>query len=280
MIEKSRRFSRSGIAALVLAASALAGCKPKPADVRLKQTKVTIYGLKKVEVLQADVVDRKGQPIPGAQVTWTSSNPKAATIESNGVLKAVGPGRTKVAASFPPLSAVVSVEVVDAAVVNINPGRTTLAGPAGSKTTFVAVVKDSKGAPVDLKPKWSAGNPKIATIGPDGVATSVSQGRTTISASLGDVTGVSDLTVVFREVASFDVTPTTVILRVGESQRLNTSSRDAAGAPIEDVAVDWSSSDPHVATCAGGTINALSRGSTTVRASCAGKTIEITVLVN
>jgi len=282
MIEKSRRFSRSGVAAFaLLAVTLLSGCKPKPADIRLKQTKVVIYGLKRVEVLQAEVVDRKGQVVPGAQVAWTSSNPKAATVEASGVLKAVGSGKTKVTATCEPLSAIVNVEVFDVASINVSPDRTTLAGPAGSKTTFIAEAKDSKGAVVAVKPKWASGNPKVATVGPDGVATSVSQGRTTINASLSEsIIGVSDLTVIFREVASFDVTPTTVILRVGESQRLNTTSRDAAGAAIEDVAVDWASGDPRVATCTGGTINALSKGSTTIRALCAGKSIDITVLVN
>ena len=81
-----------GVALLLAAALALA-CGQKPAEIRLKSPKLKVYGLGRVVSVGGDVVDKKGEIVPGKTVTWESSNPKVATVNAQtGSVKTVGRG--------------------------------------------------------------------------------------------------------------------------------------------------------------------------------------------
>ncbi len=267
---------------LLLAALLASACAPKPASIRISETKMKVYGLGRVVPIQGDVVDGKGQVVAGRTVEWSSSNPKVATIDkATGSLKTVAPGKTVVTARIekPPLEATVPVEVFDVALVNVIPPRTTLAGPAGSRFPLAFEVKDSKGAKLGLPAKWESSAPKVATVDGSGVVTSAGEGSTTITAKVGDVPGASEVVVVFRTIDSLVASPLTIPLKVGELSRVTLVARDPEGAAIPDVAATWTTSDPKVATCSGGMVLGVAPGSATVRASCGDKFAEVSVIV-
>ncbi len=270
----ARRF------ATVLLPLLLGGCGQKPAEVRLSPLKGTIYGLGRPLYLKADVVDKKGEPVAGRQATYSSGNAKVATVDPNGVVKAVGPGKVTISAEHEGLKATCAIEVVDVSSIKIEPPRTTLAGPKGSSTVFTVTLKNQKGDVVDLKPKWESSDPKVATVDAAGRVTSVAEGRTTVNALLGDVSGSADLRVVFREIASFEASPLTLIVRVGETQTVSIVAKDPSGAPIENAAALWTTSDPKVASCSNGVVTGLTPGTSTIRAVCGPKSAEVSVIVN
>ena len=141
-------------AALVAAGVLAAACSPKPVEIRLKPTRQSVYGLGRIASFSADVVDKKGEVLPGHAIAWESSNPKVATIDAQtGAVKTVAPGKATITARLdkPALEAKATLEVLDVAVVNVYPGKTTLAGPAGSAFPLTLSVKDSKGEASDLK---------------------------------------------------------------------------------------------------------------------------------
>jgi uncharacterized protein YjdB len=240
---------------------------------------MTIYGLKHGAVAKAEVIDGKGAPIPGAVVQWDSSKPKVATVDGNGIVKAVAPGRTIVQAKHGEMQETITVEVVDVASVDITPVRTTLTGGKGATTTFTAEAKDAAGNAVEVKPVWSSTNPAVATIDANGLVTAVSEGRAGIAASLGEVSAPADLTVLFRELASFEVTPPTILIKVGDTQKLNVVAKDSADRLIDEVAVFWSSDQPKAAVVVNGTLKALSAGNAKVRATCGPRAAEVSVIV-
>ena len=278
-MNRVRRALRALLPALVGAAFAASGCSPKPTSIKLSSPKITIHGLKRGAVVRGDVLDKKGAPIPGAIVQWESSKPTVATVDGNGVVKSVSAGQAMLTAKFQELTASVRAEVVDVAAITITPARATLTGGKGARTAFLAEVKDSTGAAVHLHPAWSSTTPTIATIDSNGMATAVAEGRAGIIASLGEVSAPADLTVTFRDIASFEVMPPTILLKASDSQKLNIVAKDAAGRVIEDVAVVWTSSDPKTAVAAAGVVRGLSPGSTTIRATCGPRTVDISVVV-
>ena len=226
-----------GAAAALVAALAL-GCGSKPAEIRLTPAKLTFYGAGHTQTIKYDVVDKKGRSLPGIAVAWTSDKPKVASVDANGLVRSLAPGRAMLTVTAQAVSGSASVEVIDVASLVVSPSRMTLVGPPGTKMGLLAEVKDSKGNLVNQRPKWISGDAKIAAVDANGVVTSVAEGRTTIIASLGnDQSSASDVRVLHREIATFEISPLTLILKVGETQRINATVKDATGLAVEDAAL-------------------------------------------
>lgn len=273
-------IARRSLAAAIVAA-ALSGCGSKPAEIRVTPAKLTFYGPNHSQTFKYDVLDKKGRIIPGITVAWASDKPKTANVDGNGLVRSVAPGRATVTATYQGATGSAAVEVLDVSSLLVSPNRMTLIGPAGTKMALGAEIKDAKGNLVAHKPKWAAGDPKVASVSADGVVTSVSEGRTMVIASLGnDLSSASDVRVLFRDVATFEVTPLTLILRIGETQRLNAVVKDTQGNAIEDAALAWSSSDPKTASVSNGAVTGVARGTAVITVSTSSRTLSATAIVN
>ncbi|MDL2718437.1 MAG: Ig-like domain-containing protein [Acidobacteriota bacterium] len=270
-----------GATALALASLALGACSPKPAEVRVTPAKATLFGPGRTQSLKYDVFDRKGNPMPGLTATWTSDKPKVAAVDPNGLVRSLAPGRAIVTATFQALSSSASVEVIDVASLTVSPARMTLVGAPGTKMALVAEVRDSRGNLSQLKLKWTSGDPKVATVDTDGIVVAGAEGHTTVIASLGnDVSAACDVKVLHREIGAFELTPLTLILKVGETQKMTATIRDVNGLVIEDVALAWTSSDPRTATVANGAVTGVTRGTARISVATSTKTLGADVLVN
>jgi len=279
MKEPSR--SRRASAALLLTGLLVSACGQKPAEVRVSPGKIQLFGKDRRASVKADVLDKKGNPVPDQGVTWESSNPKVVTVEPSGILKSVGPGRAQVVAKKGALSGLASVDVADVAALAVIPTRVTLVGPVGTTIALVGDLRDSKGQPSGLKPKWSTPDPKIAQVTESGLVASAGEGKATITASLGtDFSAGCEVRVLFREIGSFEIAPLTLILKTGDTQKINPVVRDTGGAVIEDPALVWTSSDPKVASVLYGTVKAEGPGTATITVAAGARSHRATVLVN
>jgi len=270
-----------GAIALALASLALGACRPKPAEIRVTPAKVTLYGPGRTQSLKYDVFDKKGNPMPGLTATWLSDKPKVASVDTNGLIRSLAPGRTIVTATFQSFSSSASVEVIDVASLTVSPVRMTLVGAAGTKMALVAEVRDAKGNLSPLKLKWVSGDPKVATVDADGVVTAGAEGHTTVIASLGnDVSSACDVKILHREIGAFELTPVTLILRVGETQKMTATIKDLTGFVIDDAALAWTSSDPKTATVSNGAVTGVARGAARISVATSTKTLGADVFVN
>ncbi len=133
---------------------------------------------------------------------------------------------------------------------------------------------------------WASSNPASIRLTADGTVLALTPGTATISAIVGQVTGVRRITVVPRpsgsaEVASVGVAPGTVLLDIGASRTLTAVLRDLAGSVLADRVVVWSSVDEAIAVVtASGEITARSTGVTTIeaRSGAAVGAMQVTVL--
>jgi uncharacterized protein YjdB len=267
--------------AVALGAALAIGCRSKPAEIRITPAKLTFYGPGHTQNFKFDVVDKKGRPLPGIVVAWASDKPKIASVDSNGLVRSLAPGRAIVTATAQGVGSSGSVEVVDVVSLTVSPNRMTLVGPPGTKMALLAEVKDAKGNAVSLKPKWMSGDAKIASVDADGVVTSVGEGRTTIIASLGnDLSSASDVRILHREISSFEISPLTLILRVGETQRVTATVKDASGLSVEDAALAWTTSDPKTASVSNGAVTGVARGSAVISVATSSRTLTATAIVN
>ncbi len=267
--------------AAALGATLALGCGSKPAEVRITPAKLTFYGPGHTQTFKVDILDKKGRVLAGLVPAWTSDKPKIASVDSNGLVRSLAPGRAIVSAAYQGTSASGSVEVVDVVSLTVSPNRMTLVGPPGTKMGLQVDVKDAKGNAANLKPKWMSGDAKIASVDADGVVTSIGEGRTTVIASLGnDLSSASDVRVLHREITTFEISPLTLILRVGETQRVNATVKDASGLTVEDAALAWTSSDPKTATVSNGAVMGVARGSAVITVATSSRKLTATAIVN
>ncbi|HEU4743079.1 MAG TPA: Ig-like domain-containing protein [Meiothermus sp.] len=72
--------------------------------------------------------------------------------------------------------------------------------------------------------------------------------------------------------SSIEVSPATASLEIGQTQILTALAKDPGGQPLFGVSFTWASSNPAVATVAGGTVTAVAAGQAQITASAGGKT--------
>jgi uncharacterized protein YjdB len=272
---------RRALAALLLSGALLPACGKKPAEVRVTPLKLHVFGTDRRAQVKAEVLDKKGNLLPDLNATWASSNPKVATVEASGIVKSVGPGKAQITAKLGELTGTATIEVADVASMVVDPGRATLVGPMGTTMALAADIRDSRGQPVEVKPKWATSDPKVVRVTESGLVASVGEGKAMVTASLGaDLSAGSEIRVLFREIGAFEIAPLTLLMKIGETQRINATVRDAAGGFIQDPALAWNSSDPKVASVAGGLVKAESVGTAVISVAAGSKALKATVLVN
>ncbi len=229
------------------------------------------------------VLDAGGTPIEEAELEWSSSEPSVATVDSEGMVEAVGPGTATITAAFGELSAEIEVMVQIATNLSLDPAEVTLTS-LGQTETFVAVVTDADGVEIPgVLLSWSSSDEAVVTVNENGTVEAVANGEATIT---GEVVGVSGLTAtaevtVAQEASELTVSPGEATLtEAGATAELEAVVLDAEGNEIEGATVVWATSDADIATVnEDGVVEAVASGVVTITATSgeASATAEITV---
>jgi uncharacterized protein YjdB len=257
------------------------GCAPKPSAIEINPRKVVIFGIGASRSLEIKVLDSKRQTMP-VDVTLTSSNP--AVVEASGTNRLVGKkaGNATATITAGKITATVPVEVRDLAQIEVKPPSLALTGPTGTVARLEVAGKSAAGKPVPaLGAAWVSKNPAIASVDTAGVVKSGAPGRTAVQAKIGELLGEAEVTVVIRQVSRIDVRPETLLLRVGETQKLAIQAYDETGLPIPEAAAQLSTPNAAVIrVSADGSVTGLAKGTASVRATLGDHAAMATILVN
>jgi len=134
-----------------------------------------------------------------AQTTWTSSDPQIATIDASGLATGVAFGTTTIKGTCECFSAkatlTVGTENISLDSIMISPADKRII--SGNTQQFTATAKYSNDTTSDITTAvtWKSSDTGVATIDSRGVATAVSAGTTTITASSGAISATTTLTV-------------------------------------------------------------------------------------
>jgi hypothetical protein len=190
-----------------------------------------------------------------ADASWVSSATEVATVGdtalTKGLAQAVAVGTSTISATFDSVTLSTLLTVTEPvlksiAVTPANPSVLTL-----STEPFKATGTYSDGSTVDLTSQvvWSSSNPGIATIASSGTASTLTQGNSTISATLNGVSGSTILKVTGGNLTGIVPSVTTITLVKGTVARIsatgtfsNGSTRDITGV------VAWSAANTALAT--------------------------------
>jgi len=163
--------------------------------------------------------------------------------------------------------------------------------PAGLKQQFLATGTFSDGTSKDMTSEvtWSSTNAGVATVsnaaGTSGLATTLTQGTATITATFGNISGSTLLTVTPATIIDIEVDPSNLSIPRGSTQQFT-----AAGILSDDTVIDltpevtWSSSATEVATVSNetgfeGIATAIAPGTATITADYQGATGSATLTV-
>lgn len=127
-----------------------------------------------------------------SSVTWTSSSTNIATISAGGLASGVALGSATITCSSGSVNASTTLTVSNKTVVSVAVTPLTWNPLAANQTQqfkAVATYTDSSTLDVTTAATWASSSTSVATVSTTGLATSVANGTSTISATYGGITG-------------------------------------------------------------------------------------------
>lgn len=223
------------------------------------------HTLKAGESLDLNTLFTRPEGMTGS-FTWTSSNSKAATVDRNGVLKAVAAGITVVTAKRGSYSVVFAVEVEKA--VALNKYTLSFTRTTNKRAPYTSLTAKKPSGVKNVV--WTSDNPAVATVDARGRVTAVGAGSASITCD--DVNGGSVSAPCVVTVEDFIITTdsenifdTNAYLLEGESCRFSMPNENHG-------AVTWKSGNAKVASVdTQGNISGLKKGTVTITAQAADK---------
>ncbi len=206
-----------------------------------------------------------------ATVQWTSSSAMVAVMNATGLATSAGTGTATITATLGTATTATTLTVGPAAIVSLAVSPSPAAISLGMTQQFQAIATYTDGTTQDLtaSANWSSSLPGVAAVSATGLATSLSSGTTTISASSGGASAGAVLTIAPAVPGSLAVTPTTASIAFGAQQQFEAFLTYSDGSIVNVTnLVTWSSYANTVATISStGLATSVGAGSTIIYAS-------------
>jgi hypothetical protein len=226
-----------------------------------------------------------------SQVTWGTSDGTVATIANApgpaGTVTGVKVGMVGVTATLNGVVGMAGVGVVSATLqsITVSPANATLTAGLRASYTATGFYSDGSKADVTTQVTWTTGDTTVATIsnvaGASGQLLARGMGITTVTATLGMVTGQTSLTVTGATASSLSISPIAVSTPLGTGVQFtatlilsNGTTRNVTGLAT------WSSSNPMAASIGRtGRATPVAVGMTTIGATYMGLMASTTLTV-
>jgi uncharacterized protein YjdB len=232
----------------------------------------TLTAIGATQQFTATAFDASGAAVPGIALVWASLEPSVASIEPFlGLATATGHGVTAISATANGVSGTATLTVDLTSLVGsvvVDPVKATLTA-FSSAQQFTAEARDASGTVLPgVTVFWSVDDLGVATIDAGtGLATAVSNGVTTVTATVNGVSSTASLTV-SQQVSRVEVSPETATIDgPGAMQQFTARAYDANDHLIANATFTWASLDGSVATVNdSGLAIAVTIGTVTVKA--------------
>lgn len=136
-------------------------------------------------------------------LVWASSDPSVASVDENGLVKALSVGTTTISVTDTASNLSAEVEIDTVQVIDFGDGGTTI--KVGEKLICTPVIQEDY---VDYHYRWSSSDPSVVTVEPnEGELTGIKEGTATITMTLvdddGNIIASSDFTVTVEKKDGF-----------------------------------------------------------------------------
>ena len=209
-------------------------------------------------------------------LTWSSSNPAVATIDSKtGELKALSDGATVITADNGNLSGSITLNVKPIEATSITLSQQNITLKVGASQTLEAKVLPENTTYKNVS--WDSNDPNIVVVS-DGVITAMGVGTANVRAMVGQLTANCTVTVVPIEAESVKLSATSADLKIGQSLQLNAT---VAPENTTDKTITWVSGNADCASVStDGNVLAISQGTATITATCGVATASCIITVS
>ena len=152
--------------------------------------------------------DHSSQDITDS-VTWSSSDISVASIAGGGLATALTLGSVTISATSGSVTGSTTVNVQSAVLssITVRPVNKKIAPFTSQQFQAIGTYTDGSTHNVTGQVSWTSSNTAVATIGGSGRAKALTPGSTTITATLGSISGSSTLDVSNATIVSISVTP-------------------------------------------------------------------------
>ena len=135
-------------------------------------------------------------------LVWTSSDPSVASVDENGLVKALSVGTATISVTDSESNLSAEVEINTVQVIDFGEGPTI---KVGEKLIYTPVIQEDY---VDYHYRWSSSDPSVVTVDPDeGELTGIKKGTATVTMTLvdddGNVVASADFTVIVKSDSIF-----------------------------------------------------------------------------
>ena len=232
--------------------------------------------------LVAEAADANGHAVAAVtEFVWSSSDTLVAKVDDTGLVETVTEGEAVVTATASGVTGEAELSVVPPlpTTVLVSPDtlRLTALGQTGQ---LAAEVREQAGRVMaEAFVSWSSGDTLVAVVDSVGLVTAVGGGTTTVTATVGEVSATTVVSVM-QASGSVVVLPAEGRIGVGDTLRLTAEAFDENGHRVEGAAFSWSSSDAGVARVdESGLVEAVAEGTARITATAgdASGVVEVTV---
>ena len=164
----------------------------------------------------------------------------------------------------------------------VTPATATLAPGGTQQLTATGAYSDGTTQDLSGTVTWSSSAAASATVSTSGLATAVSPGSATITATSAAITGTASLVVTAASLTSISVTPSTSAIGSGGSEQFTATGNYSDGSAHDLTATaTWTSATVTVATIStSGLATAVGAGSSVITATSGSKTATATLTVS
>lgn len=211
-------------------------------------------------------------------ITWNSSNSEVATVGNDGKVMAIKEGEAKITAKAGDITAecpvIVEKKVIPVLAVVLSDESLDMVIGDEYKLNVTITPDDA----TDKTATWTSSAPTVASVN-DGVVSALSEGIAVITVQVGDKKDACSVSVTKRKI------PVTMVMLDHTSLDMIVGDETTLLATIipedaTDKKIQWSTSNPTVATVQEGTVKAVKEGDAKIVAYVDGKTAECAVHVD
>jgi len=209
-------------------------------------------------------------------VTWSSSNNSVVSIPAGGLATARALGSVTISATSGSVTGSTTANVQSAVLsfITIRPANKKIAQLTSQQFQAIGTYTDGSTHNITGQVSWTSSNTAVATIGNRGLAKALTPGTTTITATLGSISGSTTLDVTNATIVSITVTPSRRTIAAGTKlafAAIGLFSDNTRQVITRDST--WASDNQAVATVAGGgTATAIGPGTANISATFEGVT--------